>query len=106
VHVLGDKLYTYAAAGLSLQNERFIAIVPDDSQRIRIDGSCAVVTGRSENPELYALPPFLASATFDVPSPVRSIAIAGGRAYLLTAHSLELWSTVPIESTGKRRSVR
>ncbi|HYK03423.1 MAG TPA: hypothetical protein VE974_16820 [Thermoanaerobaculia bacterium] len=106
VHVLGDKLYTYSAAGLGLQNERFTAITPDDSQRIRIDGTCAIITGRSENPELYALPPFLPSTTFDVPSPVRSIAVTEGRAYLLTAHSLEVWSTHPLPQPGKRRSVR
>jgi hypothetical protein len=106
IHVLGDKLYTYSAAGLILQNERFTAMTPDDSQRIRIDGSCAIITGRSENPELFALPPFVATATFDVPSPVRSIDVAGGRAYLLTGHSLEVWSTEPLPTPGKRRSVR
>ncbi len=108
VHVLGDKLYTYAVAGgsLNLQTERLTAITPDDSQRLRIDGSCAIITSRSENPELYALPAFLPSATFDVPSLVRSIAITEGRAYLLTAHSLEIWSTEPLPVPGKRRSVR
>jgi hypothetical protein len=106
IHVLGDKLYTYSATGLGLQTERFTGITPDETQRIRVDGSCAIITGRADNPELYALPQFLPSATFDVPSPVRSIAVTEGRAYLLTGHSLEVWSTQPLPGSGKRRSVR
>jgi hypothetical protein len=106
IHVLGDKLYTYSAASLILQSERFTAITPDDAQRIRIDGDCAIVTGRSEKPELYALPAFVATSAFDVPSPVRSIAVTDGRVFLLTGHSLEVWSTQPLPRPGKRRSVR
>lgn len=106
VHVLGDKLYTFAEATLAAQGERFAAISPDETQRIRIEGGCAIITGRSENPELHALPSFTAAATFPVPSLVRSIATSGGRAYVLTGHSLELWSTAPPDKSGKRRSVR
>lgn len=106
IHVLGDKLYTYSATTGAMQPPRFTSIDPDDSQRIRIDGTCAIITGRSENPELYALPAFTPVATFDVPSPVRSIAVTEGRAYLLTGHSLEVWSTQPLPGSGKRRSVR
>ncbi|HEX8620329.1 MAG TPA: hypothetical protein VF911_22300, partial [Thermoanaerobaculia bacterium] len=106
IHVLGDKLYTFSDSTLALIRDRFTAIAPDDTQSIRIEGSCAIVTGRSEHPELYSLPSFAQSPSFEVPSPVRSIATSGGRVYLLTGHSLEIWSNEPLPTTGKRRNIR
>jgi hypothetical protein len=105
VHVLGDKLYSFAEATLTPAGDRLTAATPNDAQRVRIDGNCGVITGRALNPELYALPDWSGAPGFDVPSTVRSAALDGARLFILTDHSLEVWSDLQGQPT-KRRAVR
>ncbi len=105
VHILGDKLYTYSESALVLEGERFSA-VNSSSQQLRIFGDCAVITGRSAQPEVYALPAWSPATTFDVPSNVRSAALAGTALYLLTEHSIEVWTTSITVPPAKRRAAR
>lgn len=105
VHVLGDKLYSFAEATLTAAGDHFAAATPNDAQRVRIDGNCAVVTGRAINPELYALPNWASAASFELPSTVRSAALDGARLFILTDHSLEVWSDLGGQPV-KRRAVR
>jgi hypothetical protein len=107
VHVLGDRLYTYAEGTLALTGQRLTAVTPDDGQRLRIQGGCAIITGRSENPELYSVPSWTAASGFELPSATRSLALQDGRAIFLTGHSVEIWTTVPPPPPpARRRSVR
>lgn len=107
VHVLGDRLYTYAEASLALTAQRLTAVAPDESQRIRIQSGCAVITGRSGDPELYSISSWTPATGIELPSTVRSIALQNGRAIFLTAHSVEIWTTLPTPpAPARRRSVR
>lgn len=105
VYVLGDKLYTYSEAALLLEGERFTA-VNAPSQQLRISGNCAVITGRSAAAELYALPAWTAGTPSDMPSTVRSTALSANGLYLLTEHSIEVWTTTAPTAPPKRRATR
>ena len=106
VYVLGDKLYTYSEGALVLEGERFNA-VNSAKQQLRIAGNCAVITGRSAQPEQYTLPSWTAVPNaFDVPSTIRSTALAGTALYLLTDHSIEAWNTAITVPPVKRRAAR
>ena len=106
VYVIGDKLYQYAESTLLQTATHFTSVTPDKNQQIRVDGDCLIVTARGANPETYhaaTLAPVAGS--FEVPSTVRSLAVTPGRAFLLTGHSLEVWSSIaPVPK--KRRAVR
>lgn len=107
VHVLGDRLYTYAEGSLALTAQRLTAVTPDDAHRLRIQGGCAIITGRSEDPELYSVPSWTAAAGFELPSATRALALQDGRAVFLTGHSVEIWtSAAPSPPPVRRRSVR
>jgi hypothetical protein len=106
IHVLGDRLYTYNDSVVQT-GQRLTAVTPDESQRLRIQDGCAIITGRSENPELYSVPSWTAASTFELPSAVRSIALQDGRTIFLTGHSVEIWTTLPAPPAPRRRhSVR
>jgi len=116
LYVLGEKLYAYDAATLAKSGEQFPSYVADPTspvsaadQRVRADGSCAVVTGRAFDASLYSIaspsswtaaPPTLA------PSPARALAQQSGVFYVLTDHSLEVWSTKPMPSLPRRHAAR
>jgi hypothetical protein len=107
VHVLGDRLYTYDEGTLAAAGQRLPAVTPDESQRIRIQSGCAIITGRSESPELYSVPSWSAAPAFELPSSVRSLVLQDGRAIFLTGHSVEIWTTLPSPPAPRRRhSVR
>lgn len=107
VHVLGDKLYSFSENTLTPTGERFTAMTPDPAQQIRIAGGCAIVTGRSESPQLFSVPSWNAAAVqHEVPSFVRRVVARDGRLFLLTGHSLEIWSTTAPANAPRRRSVR
>ena len=73
---------------------------------MRVDGNCLVITARGANPETYNATTLIPSPPqYDVPSPVRSIAILPGRLLLLTTHSLDAWSSLP-PGNPKRRVTR
>ena len=76
-------------------------------QRVRTANGCGVVSGRAADVTLYALPAFTANATqFPSPSTVRSLAQLGSTFYLLTDHSLEIWSSAPMPPLPRKRPTR
>jgi hypothetical protein len=104
VLVLGDKLYTYSQT-LAPAGDRLVASTLPNPQ-IAVAGSCAVIAGRGDHPELYDAASLTAATTqLEVPSNVRSIATQPGRVYLLTEHSIEVWA-VEAAAPAKRRSAR
>jgi hypothetical protein len=116
IYVLGDKLTAYSESTLtrltdilgSYQADPTGVITPAD-QRVRIDGNCAIVTGRSFSPQLYAIgspTTWTAVATPQLPSPTRSIATQPGVIQILTDHSLETWSTKPLPKPPRREPAR
>lgn len=105
VYVLGDRLYEYTASTLLLSRTLFAPLTADKTQRIRVAGDCLVITGRTAHPELYNAATLAPLPAFEVPSPVRALAIQQGRLLLLTTHSLEVWGSGTTER-HKRRSVR
>ena len=102
LHVLGDRLYSFSESTLTTTETRFTAIAPDQLQQIRIDSGCALVTGRGENPELYALPAFDTATPFALPSSARRVVIQGDRVFILTGHSLEVWSRAAAGNPRRR----
>lgn len=114
IYVLGERLYSYAPqslANIGTQLDSFTPVINGNvyaDQRVRSDGGCSVVTGRSFAPQLYttANPAAWSSAgSFDSPSLVRSVATIPGTMYLLTDHSLEVWSTSALPKPPRREAV-
>lgn len=106
VYVLGDKVYAYADSSLVPTGE-FLTPTPASDSRIRIEGNCAILTGRSENAETYRLPDFTADGTpTPMPSAALSFVLQPGRVVFLTGHSIELWASEPANVPVKRRTVR
>lgn len=112
VYVLGEKLVQYNESDLSKIAEPLGAYVDDPAlgvtyadQRVRIDGGCLAITGRQYSPQLFStmLTP---QASFPTPSAARGIAAQPGRLYVLTEHSLEIWSALPLPVPVKRRAAR
>ncbi|HEX8171538.1 MAG TPA: hypothetical protein VF824_13450 [Thermoanaerobaculia bacterium] len=103
VYVVAEKVYALNATTLASTGQ-FLSNIPSNDARLAIDGRCAIVTGRGPNPEQYTLPSWTPAAPVEVPSTVRAVAVENGRAYLLTDHSLEVWSSRP-QTPQKRRSV-
>ncbi len=97
VYVLAGKLFGYAESTLILNEERLTAITPNAAHRIRIDGTCALVSRDSDAPELYDLPSWtLSSKQFELPSNLRSFAVQPSLLLFLTEHSLELEYPTPV----------
>lgn len=97
VYVLADKVYAF--------NESLIPAgeFPVTGQTFRIDGSCAIV----DTPMLFNLPAWVASGTqLEVPSTVQSLVVQPGRAFLLTEHSIEVWTTAAPPAPPRRRAAR
>lgn len=101
--VLGDKLFAFTPALIAAGE--FLDASASTQQQIEADGNCVVVIGRGENPELLDATS-LSGTTRDVPSTPRSIAVRSGRVYVLTEHSIEVWTVNPPVSPNRRRSVR
>lgn len=114
LYVLGEKLYAYDAASLTKTGEQLASYAADPTspvsyvdQRVRTDGGCAVIGGRAFGATLYTTgPAWTAAASPAAPSPVRSIAAEPGTFYLLTDHSLEIWSTSAMPSLPKKHAAR
>lgn len=113
VSVLGERLYLYDE-NLVKKGERFGDFASDATgpvsyvdQRVRVDGICSVVTGRSLSPSISS-----PSATpvnpspFSAPAPIRSFALQNGRLLLLTDDSLEILSTSGMAPPQRRRATR
>jgi hypothetical protein len=107
VYVLAQRLHEYTPATLEPLIERLAPIANPAGQLIRATADCAIVTGRSDQPELYALPAWspLQPAP-SIPSIARSLLLQDGRVVILTDHSIELWSSLPPRTPGRTRSVR
>ncbi|PYQ47138.1 MAG: hypothetical protein DMF59_19700 [Acidobacteria bacterium] len=69
-------------------------------QHIRISGACTVVTGRSFAPQI------LNATSFPSPSPARNVTSQGGTFYILTDHSLEIWSDQALPKPPRRAPAR
>jgi len=102
VYVLADKVYSYNESLLGAGDFLDSLAASGD---MAIEGDCAVVTGRAESPQLYRLPSWtLAPVQLTAPSTVKSIAQQAGKLFLLTEHSVEVWTTAPPPTAGKRRA--
>ncbi len=110
VYLLADKLYAFAESELLPMRQVAIpAATSSFGQSVRIDGSCALIAGRTDAPQLYAIDGpvnWRANATPAIPSAIRSVASRPGYFYLLTERSLEVWSTVAQEPKVKRHAAR
>ena len=111
VYVLGEKLYTYDGALTKLAEPlgSYVNVAPVTfvDQRVRTANGCGIVSGRAAGATLYALPTFAATATqFPSPSTVRSLAQLGPTFYVLTDHSLEIWSRAPMPPLPRTRPTR
>ena len=108
VYLLADKLYAFSAPALTqIGQVQIPAATSSFGQSVRIDGACALVAGRTEAPQLYAIDGPLDWRAVDtpaIPSAIRSVASRPGYLYLLTERSLEVWSTVPQEPKVKRHA--
>ncbi|HEY5610102.1 MAG TPA: hypothetical protein VIL97_02755 [Thermoanaerobaculia bacterium] len=103
VYTLGDSLRAYAETSLAESGAPVeIAGTAGVDQRLRLVGDCAVVTGRAFSAQLLSQnwQPLPSPST---PSLVRGVAVRDGVVYLLTDHSLEVWSTL---ADGRRRAAR
>ena len=111
VFVLGEKLFEYDDT-LTKLGEPLGAYVDDAAlgvtyadQRVRVDGGCLAMTGRQFSPQLFttALAP---QTSFRTPSAARALAAQPGRLYVLTDHSLEVWSSKPLPVSARRHAAR
>jgi hypothetical protein len=107
VYVLAGKVFGYSEATLTPVEERLTAVTANASHRIRIDGTCALVS-RDTNPPLgYDLPAWTpAAATFALPSNLRSFSVQPGMLLFLTEHSLDLMYPALTGPPPRRRAVR
>jgi len=107
VYVLAGKVFGYAEATLALVEEHLTAITPNAAHRIRIDGTCALVSRYANAPIGYDLPAWTpAASTFTLPSNLRSFSVQPGMLLMLTEHSLELAYPTPTGKPPRRRAVR
>jgi hypothetical protein len=111
VFVIGERLLSYSP-DLSIVSEVLGAYVDDPTigvtyadQRVRVADSCLALTGRNFSPQLYATT-YAPQASFATPSPARAIAAAPGKLYVLTDHSLEVWSSAPLPPAARKRAAR
>jgi hypothetical protein len=103
VFVLGEKVFAFRESTLLPDGEHFDAA---QGRRLRTTMSCAVLTGEA-GAGVYRLPQWSAVApATELPSPVRTIAHAEGRLFILTDHSVEVWSSTDAEPPAKRRAIR
>jgi hypothetical protein len=92
VYLLGNTLASY--------NSSTLAKTADVLGAYTSDGS-TVVTGRTFAPMLLG-----SAAAFASPSPARSLAVQGNTFYILTDHSLEIWSDQPLPRPPRRAPAR
>ncbi|MHB0970400.1 MAG: hypothetical protein ACYC7A_17540 [Thermoanaerobaculia bacterium] len=114
VYTIGARVYAYADQTLAKTGELLAAWESDpsarvgyDDQQLRIDGDCALVTGRTYAPLLFRITGPLtweSAAAPSVPAPAKVQFSGGGTRFILTDYSLELWraTAVPL----RKRPVR
>jgi hypothetical protein len=116
VYAVGQRVYAYGDAQLTDAGTLLDPYVSDPSgrvgyvdQQIHVTGNCALLTGRTFSPLLYRISGAANWSAEPLPgsgaAAVRSSAMTGGKVYLLSDYSLEIWS-----STGstivRRRPIR
>ncbi|HEV7920159.1 MAG TPA: hypothetical protein VGR02_05150 [Thermoanaerobaculia bacterium] len=113
VFVLGEKLYLYNDSLTAKTGEQFPAYAADPTgavsyvdQRVRVDGACVFVTGRSFSPQFLTFPSFAVAQSVEVPAAVKAVVSAAGRLYLLTNYSLEVLSASSPPAVPRRRAAR
>ena len=105
IYVLGNGLAAYGEASLT-KTADILTSTSSPDEHIRIDGSCAIVTGRDASPQLFTLPQFTAVNSFSTPATAHSLAAEPGVFYVLTDNSLEIWSTAPLPSPSRKPAAR
>ncbi|MGK2858444.1 MAG: hypothetical protein ACSLFQ_14685, partial [Thermoanaerobaculia bacterium] len=116
VYVLGQRLYAYTDTQLADFGTLLDPYVSDPSgrvgyvdQQIHVTGNCALITGRAFSPLLFRIN--AAASWSEEPLPgsaaaaVRASVVTGGKAYLLSDYSLEIWSATVFQPV-RRRPVR
>lgn len=107
VYVLAGKVFEYAEATLTQTGEHLTGGPTAARHRLRIDGSCAVISRDANPPVLYDLPSWTPSATqFTMPSPLRSFVMQQSMLLFLTDHSLELAYPATAGPNPRRRATR
>jgi len=111
LYVLGNTLNAFTEAGLTKGADLLGPYSSDGTvtavdQHVRIDGNCAIVTGRSFAPQLFTLPQWTPVSSFSSPSAARMLATQPGTFYILTDHSLEIWSTGTLPKVPRRPPAR
>jgi hypothetical protein len=102
VFVLAGRVYAYNEA--LLPTAEFLSSVASREQ-IAVDGDCATILGSSA--EFFTLPSWgPASLAIEIPSGTQAIASRPGRLYVLTEHSIEVWTTTPPPAPTRRRASR
>ncbi|HEU4887300.1 MAG TPA: hypothetical protein VFV49_05395, partial [Thermoanaerobaculia bacterium] len=73
VYVLAEKVFGYSEATLTRTEEHLTNAITGAAQRLRIDGTCAVISRDADPPLLYDLPSWtLSTRQLALPSPRRS----------------------------------
>jgi len=107
IYVLAGKVFGYSEPTLALAEEHLAAVTANASHRIRIDGTCALVSRDANAPIGYDLPAWTpAASTFTLPSNLRSFSVQPGMLLFLTEHSLDLAYPTPSGKPPRRRAVR
>ena len=104
IYVLGNGLASYNENSLAKIADLLSASANPD-EHIRIEGSCAMVTGLQPGPQLFALPQFTSQILVS-PSTARAVAAGAGAFYVLTDNSLEIWSTAPLPKPPRKHAAR
>ena len=100
---LGTRVYEYPDSLLT-KTERLDPITPATSSRIRVDGGCGVVTGRSAGADTFGIPGWTFAGSQSIPANARSIILTPQRLIILTDYSVEMWSRGPKPAPGRRHA--
>ncbi len=106
VYSLGARLVGYDASTLLKGAAQLDSWTGDSgnglpyiAQMVRIDGGCALVSGRWLQPRLFSTATanqWIQVPSPESPSPVRSVEQSEGSFHLLTDQSVEVWSRLPL----------
>ena len=105
IYVLGDGLASYSEGSLTKTPDLLTATSNPD-EHIRIDGNCAIITGRDSTPQLFTLPQFAPATSFVTPSTARMVSWQPGTFYVLTDHSLEIWAMASLPKPPRLHPAR
>lgn len=106
VFLLAEQLFAFHESTLGASDIYLAAVQPAGSQKLRILGDCAVVTGRSAGVEWYDARTWdVVPSPWEAPSTLRTFVVSPDRIHFLTDHSLEVW-TMTDPPPDRRRAVR